>query len=43
MTGMKECLNVNWKVKFEGKDTYSSCDEFKKLTEDSVSNNIPMK
>ena len=34
---------MNWKVKFEGKDTYSSCDEFKKLIEVSVKNNVPMK
>ena len=39
MDRIKDSLNIDWKQKFEGKDTFPSWNEFKTL----LNNNVPMK
>ena len=43
MDRIKDSLNIDWKQKLEGKDTYSSWNEFKSLLNNSINNNVPMK
>ena len=43
MDRIKDSLNIDWKQKLEGKDTYSSWNEFKSLLNNSIINNVPMK
>ena len=43
MDRIKDSLNIDWKQKLEGKDTFSSWNEFKTLLNDSINNNVPMK
>ena len=40
---INDSLNIDWKQKLEGKDTFSSWNEFKTLLNDSINNNVPMK
>ena len=43
MDNIKDSLNIDWKQKFEGKDTYNCWNEFKTLLHNSINNNVPMK
>ena len=43
MDRIKDSFNIDWKQKLEGKDTYSSWNEFKSLLNNSINNNVPMK
>ena len=43
MDRIKDSLNIDWKKKLEGKDTFSSWNEFKTLLNNSINNNVPMK
>ena len=43
LTYIKDSLNIDWKQKLEGKDTFSGWNEFKTLLNNSTNNNVPMK
>ena len=43
MDRIKDSLNIDWKQKLEGKDTFSSWNELKSLLNNSINNNVPMK
>ena len=43
MDRIKDSLNIDWKQKLEGKDTFSSWNEFKTLLNNSININVPMK
>ena len=40
---IKDSLNIDWKQKLEGIDTFLSWNEFKTLVNNSINNNVPMK
>lgn len=41
--GLREYLDIDWKSKFERKDTHQCWEEFKTLLQDSIVHNVPMK
>ena len=43
MDKIKYSLNIDWKQKLEGKDTFSSGSEFKTLRNNTINNNVPLK
>ena len=43
MDRTKDSLNIDWKQKLEGKDTFPSWNEFKTLLNNNINNNVPMK
>ena len=43
MDRIKDSLNIDWKQKLEGKDTFSSWNELKTLLNYNINNNVPMK
>ena len=43
MDRFKDSLNIDWKQKLEGKDTFSSWNELKTLLNNSINNNVPIK
>ena len=43
MDRISDSLNIDWKQKSEGKDTFSSWNEFKTLCNNNINNMVPMK
>ena len=43
MDRISDSLNIDWKQKLEGKDTFSSWNEFKTLRNNSINIMVPMK
>ena len=43
MDKIKDSLNIDWKQKFDGKDTYYCWNEFKTIIHNSIHDNVPMK
>ena len=43
MDRIKDSLNIDWKQKLEGNDTFSIWNEYKTLLNHSINNNVSMK